>query len=261
MQLFDTHAHLNDECFNNTLHQVLEEARSAGLVGIAVIGYDVQSSGRAVDLAQQHPGYLHAVVGVQPNSVAKSGPDDFDEIVRLAQQPGVVGIGETGLDCYWDDTPLEDQQRMFDRHIDLCLDLNRPMIIHMRESCDLIIEQLRRRDRLPAGVMHSFTGTVQQCQQCLDLGLMISFAGMVTFKKNDSLREVAAMVPADRLLIETDAPYLSPEPLRGRRPNVPDRVAHTLQKLAEVRGTYANGLAQQTTQNAIQFYNLPAFRR
>ena len=256
MQLFDTHSHLNDACFDDMLPEILDDAREAGLVGIAVIGYDLQSSRRAVELAQQHAGYLHAVVGIQPNSVAESATQDFDNIVELANQPGVIAIGETGLDCYWDDTPLADQQTMFDRHMDLCLALDRPMVIHMRESCDLIVEQLRRRETVPPGVMHSFTGTVEQCQQCLDLGLMISFAGMVTFKNNESLRQVAAMVPPDRLLVETDAPYLSPEPLRGRRPNRPGRVRHTLECVANARGVAAAELATQTTLNAQRFYRV-----
>jgi TatD DNase family protein len=164
--------------------------------------------------------------------------------------------GETGLDCYWDDTPIEVQQDYFDRHLELCRQTNLPMVIHMRESCDLIIEQLRKQSSVPRGIMHSFTGDRDQAQMCLDLGLMISFAGMVTFKKSDDLRSVAAMVPEDRILIETDSPYLSPEPLRGRRPNEPARVEHTLRCLAEVRGVSAERLAAATTENAKRLFGV-----
>ncbi|MEM6365248.1 MAG: TatD family hydrolase, partial [Planctomycetota bacterium] len=194
--------------------------------------------------------------GIQPNSVAASNDDAFSQIEEMASLPGVRGIGETGLDCYWDDTPIEDQATMFDLHIDLALRTRLPMVIHMRESGDLIIEQLRRRCELPVAVMHSFTGDETLAKACLDLGLYLSFAGMVTFKKNDALRRVAAMVPDDRLLIETDSPYLSPEPMRGRRPNVPSRVRHTLDCLADVRQVSSADLASLTTANAERFFQL-----
>lgn len=256
MSFFDTHAHLNTDAFSENLDDVLTRAQQAGVSNIAVIGIDLATSRRAVELAQRYPDQLHAVVGIQPNSVAEAGEDDFDQIAQLANQPSVVGIGETGLDCYWDDTPIDQQQQMFDKHMDLCLQRELPMVIHMRQSCDLIITQLQKRRQLPAGIMHSFTGDIDQCRSCLDLGLMISFAGMVTFKKSDDLRAVARTVPADRLLIETDSPYLSPEPLRGKRPNEPARVVHTLKCLAEVRGVAERELASITTQNARNIFGL-----
>lgn len=261
MQLFDTHAHLNTDAFASNLDEVLDRAEQSGVANIAVIGVDLSTSQRAVELAQMYPGRLHAVVGIQPNSVAESKPNDFDAIVQLADQDGVVAIGETGLDCHWDDTPIGDQQRMFDRHMDLCLQRELPMVIHMRKSCELIIEQLAARSKRPAGIMHSFTGDIDQSKSCLDLGLMISFAGMVTFKKSDELRAVAKLVPDDRLLIETDSPYLSPEPLRGKRPNEPSRVLHTLKCLAETRGTSVKKLAEITTDNARRFFGLDSSLR
>ncbi|MEM9364874.1 MAG: TatD family hydrolase [Planctomycetota bacterium] len=258
LQLFDTHAHLNTSAFDGSVDAIIARSREAGLEGIAVIGIDVATSERACDLATAHPGFLHAVVGIQPNSVSDSQEHDFERIVELATQPGVRGIGETGLDCYWDDTPLQQQQEMFDRHIELAHDTGLPMVIHMRESGDLIVEQLtRHQEQLPNAVMHSFTGDLACAKRCLDLGLYISFAGMVTFKKSDELREVAAAVPLDRLLVETDSPYLSPEPLRGKRPNEPARVEHTLRCLAELHGIEAASLARQTTDNAKRFFQLP----
>ena len=146
---------------------------------------------------------------------------DFAVIEELAGVPGVRAIGETGLDCYWDDTPMEMQHDFFDRHLQLCRDTALPMVIHMRESGALIAEQLRRQTSVPPGVMHSFTGDLQLAWQCLEMGLHISFAGMVTFKKSQDLREVAKSIPEGRLLVETDSPYLSPEPFRGKRPNEP----------------------------------------
>ena len=131
------------------------------------------------------------------------------------------------------------------------------MVIHMRESGTLIVEQLRRQTSVPPGIMHSFTGDLETAQQCLEMGLHISFAGMVTFKKSDELREIAKQVPEDRLLVETDSPYLSPEPFRGKRPNEPARVEHTLRCLASVRGVSAEHLAEATTENAKRIFQLP----
>lgn len=256
LPLFDTHAHLNSTHFEGKVAEAVARAKGVGVTGIMVIGVDLATSRRACDLATEYPGYLHAVVGIQPNSAGEAAETDFAEIEALVKHAGVRGIGETGLDCYWDDTPIEVQQDFFDRHLELCRQSKLPMVIHMRESCDLIIEQLRNQSTVPNGIMHSFTGDREQANACLDLGLMISFAGMVTFKKSDDLRSVAAMVPEDRILVETDSPYLSPEPLRGRRPNEPARVEHTLRCLAEVRGVSAEHLAAATTENAKRLFAL-----
>ncbi|MCM2369351.1 TatD family hydrolase [Aporhodopirellula aestuarii] len=256
LNLFDTHAHLNSDTFHEIVEETVARAKEVGVNGIAVIGIDVATSRRACELAAKYPGYLHAVVGIQPNSAAEAAEGDFAIIEELASLPGVVGIGETGLDCYWDDTPIEMQHDFFQRQLDFAVKASLPVVIHMRESCSLIIEQLRSQSQLPPAVMHSYTGSLDEAKACLDLGLMISFAGMVTFKKSDELREVAAMVPEDRILVETDSPYLSPEPLRGRRPNEPARVEHTLRCLAKVRGVTAEALAETTTANARRFFGL-----
>lgn len=257
LNLFDTHAHLNSDAFDGNVDEVVDRARAAGVIGIAVIGIDVATSRRACDLAAEYPGYLFAIVGIQPNSVATAGPDDFAVIEELAGCPGVRGIGETGLDCYWDDTPLADQHDYFDRHMELCRQTRLPMVIHMRESGSLIADQLAGQSAVPPGIMHSFTGEWELASKCLDFGLHISFAGMVTFKKSDDLRDVARRVPEDRLLVETDSPYLSPEPLRGKRPNEPARVEHTLRCLADVRGVTPEHLADVTTKNARRLFQLP----
>jgi len=163
-----------------------------------------------------------------------------------------VALGETGLDLYWKDTPLTVQQDYFDRHIRLSQSTSLPFIVHLRETANEILAMLREaRQRGPlGGVMHSFTGTAEQATEFLDLGMHISFAGMVTFKKSDDLRAVAAKIPGDRILVETDSPYLSPEPFRGQRSNEPARVVHTAECLAQVRGVTLDELARQTTANA-----------
>ena len=257
LPLFDTHAHLNVDTFDDSVDQVVQRAKDAGVEGIAVIGIDLQTSRRACELAAQYPAYLYSVVGIQPNSAAEAQPEDWAKIEELAAMPGVRAIGETGLDCYWDDTPMPIQEDYFDRHMQLCRQTGLPMVIHMRESGDLIVQQLRRQEAIPAGVMHSFTGDMETAKQCLDFGLYVSFAGMVTFKKSTDLRAVAKEVPEDRLLVETDSPYLSPEPLRGRRPNEPARVEHTLRCLADVRGVTPEHLANATTENAKRLFQLP----
>jgi TatD DNase family protein len=180
-------------------------------------------------------------------------------VVALTDSPEVVALGETGLDLYWKDTPLPQQQDYFDRHIRLSQQTGLPLVIHQRECAAEILAMLREaRQRGPLrGIMHSFTGDEAMAAECVDLGLHISFAGMVTFKKSDDLRRVAAVVPADRLLVETDSPYLSPHPHRGQRPNEPALVVHTAACVAEARGMPLDELARLTTANALALLRRP----
>ena len=182
---------------------------------------------------------------------------DWDQVVALAQSTEVVALGETGLDRHWDYTPFDVQQDYFDRHLVLSQQLKIPFIVHMRDCGDDIIQMLREaRQRGPLqGVMHSFTGDSSQALECLELGLYISFAGMVTFKKSEDLRSVATEIPADRLLIETDAPYLSPHPHRGQRPNEPALLVHTAQCLATIREVSLENIASQTSHNAHELFS------
>jgi TatD DNase family protein len=249
--LYDTHAHLDQPALAEDLAEVLARARGAGVHDVNAIGVDAASSRAVVALAAKHTG-VHAVVGIQPNDVGEAQPGDWDEIVLMAQSPGVVGLGETGLDRYWDATPFDQQQDYFDRHLRLSQATGLPFVVHMRECEAEVLAMLRdARQRGPlAGVMHSFTGTAAGAAEAIDLGLSISFAGMVTYKKSDELREVARGVPLGRLLVETDAPYLSPEPVRKVRRNEPAHVAHTARCLAEQRGEPFEEFARVTTANA-----------
>ena len=248
---FDTHCHLADSQLGLQVAQILDRARSAGVVGLVAVGTDLADSLRSIELAQAEP-LVHAAVGVHPNECHLATDQDWARIEELANEPTVVAIGETGLDRHWDRAPFERQLDWFARHIDLSFRLNKPLVIHMRECEADVIEVLQAHARggKILGIMHSFTGTAEGMQACLELGMFISFAGMVTFKNAGDLREVARQVPLDRLLIETDSPYLTPHPHRGRRPNEPAMVRHTAACLAELFKMPLSEFAQQTTRNA-----------
>lgn len=255
--LVDTHCHLDEESFDIDREDAVERARRDGIVAIVSIGTTVQSSTAAVELAARFAPSVWAAVGLHPNYVSAAGRDDWETIVRLTQSPRVVALGETGLDRYWDHSPLELQQDYFRRHLDLSRETKLPFIVHCREAWPEVIDELQRAVcKGPLhGVLHSFTGDESQAQVCLDLGLYISFAGMVTFKKSGPLRDVAALIPEDRLLVETDAPYLAPAPYRGKR-NEPAWTRKTLECLAELRGVDAGRLAEATTVNARRLFRL-----
>jgi TatD DNase family protein len=251
MDLFDTHAHLDDDQLAADVADVIGRAATARVTSILAVGTTAQSSHNCLDYARRFSG-VWSSAGIHPNHAAEAQPGDWDEIARLSGEERVVALGETGLDLYWKDTPLSVQQDYFDRHIRLSQSTSLPFIVHLRETANEILAMLRAaRQRSPlCGVMHSFTGTAEQATEFLDLGMHISFAGMVTFKKSDDLRAVAAKIRADRILVETDSPYLSPEPFRGKRPNEPSRVVHTAECLAQVRGVTLDEIARQTTANA-----------
>jgi len=258
--VFDTHAHLDQAEFDDDRLDVLRRAAEAGVEAMVCVGIDVASSRAAVELAQLHA-QVYAAVGIQPNSAAEARTADWEQIVSLAGESRVVAIGETGLDRYWDRTPFDLQQEFFDRHLGLAQQRNLPVIIHCREADADLLPMLRRAAaRGPLrGLLHAFSGEASTAAAALELGLCISFAGNVTYtnKKFAPLRVVAAQVPADRLLIETDSPYLIPHPLRGKQPrNEPALLAHTLAGLAAIRGVSAVALDEQTTVNARRLFGV-----
>jgi TatD DNase family protein len=255
--LVDTHAHLDDKRLRADLAGVLDRARQCGVAQIVAIGTTAATSAGVLELAQAHRG-VYAAVGIHPNDAAEAGESDWPTILEMVRRPGVVAIGETGLDRHWRRTPFPEQQTWFGRHLALAYQHDLPVVIHSRECQSDIIEQLQKLERPIHGIMHSFTGTWDEALAFLDLGLHLSFAGMITFanKALDPLREVAARVPADRLLTETDSPYLTPHPFRGQS-NEPARVAVTAAKLAEIRGITPAALAEITTANARKLFRLP----
>lgn len=251
MEWIDTHAHLDDERFADDLPLVLSRAADAGVVRIVTIATTAASSLTSIDLASRYES-LSASVGIQPNHVAEAGAGDWDAVVALATRPKVVALGETGLDRYWDRTPFAQQEDFFVRHLALARQLSLPVVIHCREAEADVVRMLREdfdRHGPVRGVMHSFTGDLATARACLDMGLFISFAGMLTYKNAQNLRDVAAEMPPERVLVETDSPYLAPVPVRGKR-NEPTYVTHTGACLAQLLGVSTEALAEHTTRNA-----------
>jgi len=255
--VIDTHAHLDDDRFAGDRAEVVARAQAAGLERVVTIGTDAATSRRNVELAERFP-LLRSAVGIQPNHVAEAGAGDWDVIRELVKHPTCVAVGETGLDRYWDRAPFPLQEDYFARHLALARETAKPVVIHCREAEADVVRMLRAdfdaRGPVP-GVMHSFTGDAATAKACLEMGLYVSFAGMVTYKNAADLRRVAATVPLDRLLVETDSPYLAPVPVRGKR-NEPAYVVHTAECLAKVLGVTPEVIDEHTTRNARTLFSV-----
>jgi TatD DNase family protein len=255
MPLFDTHAHLHFPDFAEDLDAVLSRAREAGLRGIVTIGTDRDSNRATVAMAARHAD-VWASVGIHPHDAAEATEDDFAELEGLARADGVVGIGEMGLDFFRDLSPRDVQARVFRRQLDLARRVGKPAIIHCRDAHPetlAILEEARVGET--GGVMHCFSADVPEARRCLDLGLVISLAGPVTYKNARALPEVARFVPEDRLVVETDCPYLTPVPHRGKR-NEPAYVALTAAHVAALRGVDAEALGERMTANAARLFKI-----
>jgi len=254
MEFFDSHCHLDPMRYGGDLPDVLARARAAGVTGLTVIGTRAADSEAAADLAGREQG-LACAAGIHPNDVHEAEPDEWDRITRLVASGRVQAIGETGLDWYRDVAPRDLQRDFFERHIRIAQKLGLPLVVHTRESIRDALDMLREAlSRGPlAVVLHAFTGTTAEAAEAVDLGCHLGFAGMVTFRSAADLRTVATTVPLERLLIETDSPFLSPEPFRGRR-NEPGHVVHTARCLAIARGEPLEKFAAATTANARRLF-------
>ncbi|MEN9555508.1 MAG: putative deoxyribonuclease YcfH [Planctomycetota bacterium] len=254
--LIDTHCHLEADAFRQDFDEVIQRALDAGVERMLAIGITLATSHAVILLANRYP-CISAIVGVHPNHTHEVKPGEWERIQELATHPQVVAVGETGLDNYWKDVPLDIQEDYFRRHIALARDVKKPFIVHCREAEADVVRVLQdcAGGQQLAGAMHAFCGSHETAAACLELGLYLSFGGMLTYRKNDAIRAVAATVPLDRLLVETDAPYLAPQPYRGKR-NEPAWVAATCQCLAETHGVSAEHMADVTTANAKRLFSL-----
>jgi len=257
--LIDSHAHVDGPEFDADRDDVLARARAAGVHRIVVIGAvgDPSSAERAVALAERDP-QIWATIATHPHDVEKMTPDWWATHERLATHPRVVAIGETGLDYYYDHSPREAQQAAFARFIALARSVGKPVVCHIRDAHEDARAILREHRALELGVViHCFTGTPDDAAAYAELGAYVSFSGIVTYKSAQPLRDAVRLVPRDRLLVETDCPYLAPIPQRGKR-NEPAYVVHTAEVVAREAGMSFEDLAAQTTANANRIYRLPA---
>lgn len=256
MRLFDTHAHLHFPDFAEDLDAVLERARSAGVRGTVTIGTDRETNRATVELAKRLPD-VWATVGIHPHDAAEATEADFEEMERLASEEAkVVGFGEMGLDFFRNLSPQDVQRQVFRRQIDIARRAGKPLVIHCRDAHAETLAILdEERAGEPGGVMHCFSGDVEIARRCLDLGLYISLAGPVTYKNARALPDVARFVPEDRLVVETDCPYLPPTPHRGQR-NEPAFVALTAALIAELRRADAERLCEALTANSAKLFGI-----
>jgi TatD DNase family protein len=252
VKLVDSHCHLDDSQFNDDREQVIERALAAGVETMMAIGTgdgppDLET---AIRQADRHS-FVYATIGVHPHDASKATAESFAKLRDLAAHPKVLAIGEIGLDYHYDFSPRDVQRSVFEKQLELAAASDKPIVIHTREAWDDTLEILRRHWRHGTergGIMHCFTGDAAQAQEALDLGFHLSYGGVLTFPKAEAVRQAARITPEDRLLVETDCPYLAPVPHRGKR-NEPAFVVETARRLAEVRGVSPEAMARITTDN------------
>lgn len=246
MGIFDTHAHYDDAAFDEDRDALLRSLPSAGVCGVLNAATNADSAEASLQMAETYP-YVYAAVGVHPSDLDKADDDTIEALAMLAKHPKAVAIGEIGLDYHYDTFPRQVQRLWLTRQVELARDLRLPVILHDREAHEDTLDVLRTYR--PAGVVHCFSGSVEMMEQVVKLGLYIGLGGAVTFHNARRPLEVAAAVPFDRLLLETDAPYMAPVPYRGKRCDS-TMIARTAEAIASVRGCTVEQLLDQTEQNA-----------
>ena len=252
---YDTHAHYDDEASDQDRDILLPELHRQGITLINDIGCDIPSSKKAISIAAQYP-FVYAVVGAWPGNTGDMTEADLEIYGQLAQHPKVVAIGEIGLDYHYDDVPRDIQQHWFDRQMDLADRLGKPVVIHEREAHGDGMEIVRKwADKVP-GVFHCFSGSAEMAQELVRLGWYLSFTGVVTFKNARRALEAIAAVSMDRIMIETDCPYLAPVPYRGKR-NHSGYVPKVAEKIAEIKGLSTEEVAAITMENGRRFFRIP----
>lgn len=255
IELFDSHCHVDEDKFDSDRDAMHERMREAGVMSYAVIGSDLPSSRHAADYAAVHDGCF-AAVGIHPHEASGYREGDLETLAAWTKEEKVVAIGEIGLDFYYDHSPRDVQKRVCQLQMELAYRLDVPVVYHVRDAHQDMLDLMKaQKGRLSGGIIHCFSGSWEIAREYLKMGYFISFAGPVTFKKAPKLQEAAVNVPLDRLLIETDSPYLAPEPVRGRR-NEPANVRYVAEKIAALRGVPLEELAAATVENAKRAYRI-----
>ncbi len=246
--LVDSHAHLDGRQFSNDLDQTVERATANGISHILTIGCDLESSAKSIAVAEKYEN-IFAAVGVHPHDATEINAAALEKLKAMLSHPKVVALGEIGLDYYRDRSPRDVQSTAFRQQIGLARQVGQPIIVHDRDAHDDVIQILKEENGAEAGgVLHCFSGDLKMARQCLELGFYLSFTGTITYPKNETIREIIAEIPIDRMLIETDCPYLSPQKFRGKR-NEPAYVRYTAEKLAEIKGLTIEDVARVTSRN------------
>ncbi|WP_201716448.1 TatD family hydrolase [Rossellomorea arthrocnemi] len=253
--LFDTHVHLNAEQFDEDLEEVLSRAREAGVEKMVVVGFDRPTINRAMELIEQYE-YLYAAIGWHPVDAIDMKEEDLAWIEELSKHPKVVAIGEMGLDYHWDKSPKDVQKEVFRKQIRLARKVKLPIVIHNRDATQDIVDILKEEgaDEV-GGIMHCFSGSPEIAQECVEMNFYISLGGPVTFKNAKKPKEVAIEIPLEKLLIETDCPYLAPHPYRGKR-NEPAYVKLVAEQIAELKEMPLEEVEKITTENAKKLFNI-----
>ncbi|MEK5230242.1 TatD family hydrolase [Lysinibacillus sp. FSL K6-0232] len=251
----DTHVHLNADQYDEDLQEVIDRALEAKVEKMVVIGFDRKTIERTMQLIEQYD-FIYGVIGWHPVDAIDCTQEDLEWIEQLASHPKIVGIGETGLDYYWDKSPKDVQQALFRKQIQLAQKINLPIIIHNRDATGDVVQILREENAASVGgVMHCFSGSVETARECIAMNFMISLGGPVTFKNARLPKEVAIEIPLEHLMIETDAPYLAPHPYRGKR-NEPAFVPLVAEEIARLKELTIEEIAQATTTNAKNFFGI-----
>ena len=255
MRIVDSHCHLDFDSFEDDIDAVVTRARDAGVCRMVTICTKVSAFERVLVIAERFDD-VFCSVGVHPHEAGREGDVPLDRLVELARHPKVVGIGESGLDYYYDNSPVEAQKTSFRTHIDAARETGLPLIVHSRDADDDMADMLEEGAREGAfpGVLHCFTAGPELAARAVAIGFYVSLAGIITFKSAESIRETVRRVPMDRLLVETDAPYLAPVPMRGKR-NEPAYVRHTHEMLAQVKQVEVEAMAEATTRNFLKLFS------
>lgn len=252
--IWDTHVHLDDPDYKEDFLQVVARMKSAGVSRVTNVGYDLPSSERSVNLAEDHD-FMYATIGIHPHNAEKANDETWETLLRLVKQPKVLAWGEIGLDYYRDLSPRLVQKEVFIHQINLANQVGLPIVIHNRDAHQDVMEIVKTHPPQYGGIFHCYSGSWEMAKVLLNMGFYLSFAGPVTYKNARHTVEVAKHAPLDRILVETDSPYLTPEPRRGKR-NEPTYVVEVVRKLAEIRSMPFEELAMQTMRNAEEIFRV-----